>query len=178
MEVCILTKQTLLVSALFLCALNFLFAEIKVAYVNTERVFSELKEVQDAQQILNGDIQAWEQEIKILEQDLEKLKQEYEEKKLVLTQASKDEALKKISDLETNLKNKYNEIYGENGKIIQRNNELLEPIMTKLTQTIEKISVDNNFTMVFDSSTGGILYAKSTIDITDDVLTEMKKIKN
>jgi Skp family chaperone for outer membrane proteins len=31
--------------------------------------------------------------------------------------------------------------------------------------------------MVFDSSGGGVLYAKPTVDITDDVIDAMKEIK-
>ena len=154
----------------------FLSAETKIAYVNTDRIFSDYKDIKDAEEILQSDIEKWEQEITEMETEINLLKEEFEEKKLILTPTSKEDAQQFINDKEEELKVRYKEIYGENGEIVQRNNELMEPILNKLTQAIEIVAVEYNYTIVLDSSTGGVLYAKPTIDITDEVMAEMKNI--
>ena len=40
---------------------------------------------------------------------------------------------------------------------------------------IEKVSVENNYSIVLDASAGSILYAKPNLDITDSILDEMEK---
>ena len=59
---------------------------------------------------------------------------------------------------------------------MQKNAELLEPILDKLKNVIEAISTDDNIDIVLDASTGGILYAVPSLDITDDVIERMNKL--
>jgi len=44
-----------------------------------------------------------------------------------------------------------------------------------LKVVIEKVAVENNYSMIFDAATGGLLYAKPSMDITDLVLEELEK---
>jgi Skp family chaperone for outer membrane proteins len=67
------------------------------------------------------------------------------------------------------------ELFGETGAFIQRQNELLAPILNKLKTIIEKVAIENNYSIVFDASAGSILYAKPSLDITDLILNEMEK---
>ena len=70
---------------------------------------------------------------------------------------------------------KIEEIYGENGKIITRNNELIQPIMNKLKIVIESIAIENNYSLVLDASLGVIGYGKSKLDITDRIIEKMEE---
>jgi Skp family chaperone for outer membrane proteins len=40
---------------------------------------------------------------------------------------------------------------------------------------IEKIAIENNYSLVLDAATGAIGYAKTKFDITDIILEEMEK---
>ncbi|MCD4820444.1 MAG: OmpH family outer membrane protein [Candidatus Cloacimonetes bacterium] len=145
---------------------------MKIAYVNTKRIYNENKKLREAQEALDAQLDIWRQEIQDLENNIEAIKTEYEEKKIILTQSSKDEALQKITDLESELRQKYKEIYGENGLVMQTNEDLVSPIMEELVAAIEKVAIEFNYTIVFDSNSG-VLYAKPKIDITELVMSEM-----
>jgi outer membrane protein len=153
-----------------------IFAETdKMAYIDTDRIMMESPETQEAQTILFSEKQKWEQEIADLDAEIDQLYADYESKKMILTTSGKEEAENKIMEMQTNRQAKVEEIFGENGKFIQKQTELLDPILNKLKYVIEKIAVENNYSIIFDVAAGGLLYAKPSMDITDLVIEEMAK---
>ena len=48
-----------------------------------------------------------------------------------------------------------------------KRNELLGPILVKVQEAITAVAKENNFAMIFDVSTGAMLFAADTIDVTD-----------
>jgi outer membrane protein len=136
---------------------------------------AESKDTQEAQKTFANEQQNWQTQIADLNTEIERLKSEYDAKKMVLTEDGKKEAEDKIKELETERDNLIQEIYGENGKAIQRNAELLQPIMAKLKTVIEKVAVENNYSLILDASGGAILYAKPSLDITDMIIDELNK---
>lgn len=158
---------------LMLCAV--VFAEEKMAYIDTDKIMMTSPETQEAQTILMNERQKWEQEINDIDAELDQLYADYESKKMILTESGKQEAEDKIMQLTEQRQTKVEEIFGENGKFVQKQNELLEPILLKLQTVIEKIAVENNYTVIFDAAAGSLLYAKPSLDITDLVIDEMQK---
>ncbi len=163
-----------IVLAVVLSTLVFAEAE-KIAYIDTDRIMMTSTETQEAQTILVGERQKWEQEIADIDTEIEQLYADYESKKMILTESGKQEAETKIMTMTESRQSKVQELFGENGKFIQRQNELLAPILNKLKTVIEKVSVENNYSIVLDASAGSVLYAKPNLDITDAILDEMEK---
>lgn len=161
--------------ALLIMICAALFAEDKFAYIDTDRIMMTSPETQEAQTILMNERIKWEKEITDMDTELDQLYADYESKKMILTESGKQEAENKIMELTQQRKDKVDEIFGENGKFVQKQNELLEPILIKLQTVIEKVAVENNYTMIFDAAAGGLLYAKPNMDITDMVIDEMQE---
>ncbi|MFA7543763.1 MAG: OmpH family outer membrane protein, partial [Candidatus Cloacimonadaceae bacterium] len=53
--------------------------------------------------------------------------------------------------------------------------ELIDPLTQRVQDIITKIAKDENYTMIFDTSFGLILYTNPAIDITEQVLQELNK---
>ncbi len=163
-----------IVLAVILTTLAFAEAE-KIAYIDTDRIMMTSPETQEAQTILMGERQKWEQEIADMDAEIEQLYADYESKKMILTESGKQEAETKIMALSEARQAKVQELFGENGTFVQRQNELLAPILNKLKTIIEKVAIENNYSVILDASAGSILYAKPSLDITDSILDEMEK---
>ncbi|HPR17035.1 MAG TPA: OmpH family outer membrane protein [Candidatus Cloacimonadota bacterium] len=161
--------------ALLIMLCSVMFAEEKMAYIDTDKIMMESPETQEAQTILLNERQKWEQEINDMDAEIEQLYSDYESKKMILTESGKAEAEARITELTEQRQAKVTEIFGENGKFVQKQGELLEPILKKLQTVIEKVAVENNYTIIFDAAAGGLLYAKPSLDITDQILDEMTK---
>jgi len=169
-------KKIVLTIVLAVILSTLVFAESeKIAYIDTDRIMMTSTETQEAQTILVGERQKWEQEIADIDTEIEQLYADYESKKMILTESGKQEAETKIMTMTESRQSKVQELFGENGKFIQRQNELLAPILNKLKTVIEKVSVENNYSIVLDASAGSVLYAKPNLDITDAILDEMEK---
>lgn len=163
-----------IVLAMILTTLVFAEAE-KIAYIDTDRIMMTSPETQEAQTILMGERQKWEQEIADMDAEIEQLYADYESKKMILTESGKQEAETKIMTMSEARQAKVQELFGENGTFVQRQNELLAPILNKLKTIIEKVAIENNYSVILDASAGSILYAKPSLDITDTILDEMDK---
>ena len=169
-------RKIFLVFALVVILSSVAVAETSnMAYIDTERIMMTSSETQEAQTILMNEKQKWEQEITEMDAEIEALIADYESKKLILTESGKQEAENKITELTQQRQQKIQEIFGENGKFFQKQNELLEPILNKLKNVIEKVAIENNYTIIFDAAAGGILYAKPSLDITDLIMDELEK---
>jgi outer membrane protein len=88
----------------------------------------------------------------------------------------------KKKDMEMDIQTKYmeyqrfqQEIWGDQGKLYQRNKELTGPIIDKVNVVITKLGKDGNYDVIFDASVGNIVYAKPDFDITQMVLDDLNK---
>lgn len=169
-------KKIVITMVLAVILTTLVFAETeKLAYIDTDRIMMTSPETQEAQTILMGERQKWEQEIADMDAEIEQLYADYESKKMILTESGKQEAETKIMSMSEARQAKVQEIFGENGTFVQRQNELLAPILNKLKTIIEKVAVENNYSLILDASAGSILYAKPNLEITDSILDEMEK---
>ncbi len=169
-------KRMILLITLTAALVTGLFAEgIKIAYIDTDRVMAVSTDTQEAQQTLVAERQKWEGEINEMDMEIQELMTDYEQKKLVLTEQGKMEAESKITELTQIRQTRVQELFGDQGTFMQKQNELLEPILTKLKTIIDKVAVEENYTVILDAASGGILYAKPSLDITDSIIDEMNK---
>ena len=169
-------KKLILAAIALLLTVSLVYAESQnIVYIDSERIMTESQDTQEAQQMYQSEQKEWDKEIADLEEQIDKLNTEYESKKMILTESGKAEAQEKINQLLEKRKQKIQEIYGDKGLAMQRNAELLEPILEKLRNVIEKVAVENNYDMVLDVASGAVRYAKPKLDITDQVIEEMNK---
>ncbi|MCU0415595.1 MAG: OmpH family outer membrane protein [Cytophagaceae bacterium] len=152
---------------------------IKIGYTNVEYILSRLPEAKQ----IEADLKAYE---KLLETQLESKYQEYQ-KKLEDYQAQVASGLMPPSvkaDKERELLNLQTSIreFEQNAEQDLQNKQvtLLEPVLKKVQDAIDKVAAANNYTYIFSSHTdfGGsaiILYAKNKEkdDISDTVLKEL-----
>lgn len=168
-------KKILILGLVLLGLFTTAFAESdKIAYIDSDKVMRESADTMEAQKILLDEKTKWENEITEMDKEIEALYADYESKQMILTEAGKAEAENKIRTLTQERQQKVQEYFGENGMFVQKQNELLAPILQKMQAVIDKVAVENNYSMVLDVATGSVLYAKPSLDITDLIIAELK----
>jgi len=159
-----------------LAANSLMFAEtLKIAYLDTDRIMEESEITKDAQRAFTAEREQWEQSLAQMDREIERLETEYEARKLTLTEAGKAQAEQRIQEKRAERRRFIEDIFGESGKAMQRNAELLEPIMMKLKDSLESIALENDYAIIFDAIGGGILYARPNLDITDLVIQDLNE---
>jgi len=164
----------MMVVGLFLTSIAWAQA-VKIAYINTDKVIAQCNDTKEIQRVFSAERQNWEDQIKELDDTSKQLQSDFDKKKLTMTESGKRDAQAKIDAKNAERDRMIDEYFGENGKAKQRYQELIEPVTKKINGIIEKIAVDENYSLILDVSTGVVLYAKQNMDITDQVIDEMNK---
>jgi outer membrane protein len=178
-------KITLLFISLVLLSGTFSFfwanetasQEGKIGYVDSMKLRTEFGQFADAQAEFDKDVQVWQEEIAEMERVVDSLENDLEKTSLVLSQAKKKEKEENLETKKLEYQRLTNEIFGPSGRAEKRNAELTRPILDKINQVLEKIATEENFIMIFDSVNGNIAYAKKSLDLTDLVLEELKRLE-
>ena len=166
-------KQVFIVAAILLIAGIVIAEEIKIGYVDSQRIFAQSQEYQEAQAKFDKKVETWNAEADQMRREIENLQKELESQSLILSAEKKREKEQILIAKQDTLNQFLNGTFGQEGKAEREMAELSRPIREKVLQVIEKIAIENNYSMVLDAGTVNIAYAKKSLDITDEVLAEM-----
>lgn len=167
---------TLFFGLFILSGLSF-SQEGRLGYIDSMRLRTEYKEFTEAQAKFDKEVMSWEAQADSMKKEIDSLEADLDNLKLILSEEKKKE---KEEFLETKklAYHKFTEdIFAPNGKVEKRNAELTKPILDKINKVLEKIALENNFDIIFDSVNGNIAYAKEALDLTDKVLEELEKLE-
>ena len=146
--------------------------EVKIGLVNAERVMNEYQATAAATAEFNQYVFTYRDSAAILKRKIDELKTELTAQDLVLSEEAK---LRKIDEIEA-LTESYNEflqnVFGTHGRVEQKNDELMAPLLEKINNAITKIAEQEGFEIVLELSEG-VYYALNELDITDLVINEL-----
>lgn len=61
-------------------------------------------------------------------------------------------------------------IWGPNGLVAQRNEEILRPIIARIQAILVDVAEEDGYDLILDAADGNILYADPSLDLTQRVL--------
>ena len=151
--------------------------EGRIGYIDSMRLRTEFEDFKEAQAKFDQDVQAWQDEAAQMKKTIDSLEADLEKISLILSEAKKKEKEDSLEAEKLKYQNFTNDIFGPGGKAEKRNAELTKPILDKINLVLEKIATEENFIMIFDSVNGNIAYVKKSLDLTDLVLEELRKLE-
>jgi outer membrane protein len=173
---CRITRPAALVAALFIAALALpaTAADLRVGYIDSARIFVEFDTAKEAQARFDRQVTGWRDEAAEKQKAVEQLRTEVRDQTPILSalkRQEKEEALQKaISDYERFVQ----DIWGAQGKAVQENERATQDVVAQIRSAVEKVASDRGLDLVLDSSSGYIIYANRQLDMTNDVLAELK----
>lgn len=174
--------KKLLIITIFILGTQFIFSQdnsIKIGYVDSNVILTQLPEAIKAQGDLDALINQWRGVIDSLTQVYQKALEDYQKQANTMTDAKKLESQQKIIQMEQDILEYRRLKFADNtGEIYQKQAQLLDPVKDKIFAAIEEVAKSENIKFVFDK-TGEIilLYADSEFDITYKVLDRLKRGK-
>ncbi len=149
--------------------------DIKFGYIDSQRIFLEYRETQEAERLYKQEVEQWKAEAAGMEQEIVKLQDELRAQSLMLSEEKQREKKleydKKLEDYQRFMA----DTFGEEGRAAKRNKELTQPIVDKINRILEQMAENDGYTLVFDISNANIVYADKAFDLTDRVLEELNK---
>jgi outer membrane protein len=155
--------KMILAALLAAVALSAQAAELKIGFVNTERVFREAAPARRAQQKLEREFAARNSELSTLEKKGRDLQSELERDNMTLTEQARREKERQLADISREFQRKQREIRED---LNLRRNEELAAVQERATRVINQIAGEEHFDLIVQEA----VFASSRIDITDKVI--------
>lgn len=141
---------------------------LKIGFIKEDRIRTEYKAFQKAEEQWNIESKAWEDEANTKQTELQTMYDDYEKQKLILSDEKKKEREAALRVKKDALDAYTKTIFGPGGQAEAKQKTLLEPIFGAVNKAIEAVSIENGYDVVFTLSSIG--YIKDTYDVTDKVL--------
>ncbi|TGE05274.1 OmpH family outer membrane protein [Hymenobacter fodinae] len=165
---------TWMMAALLLCVVAPVAQAQKFGYVDSEFIMGKLPAYGQAQQELNTLSANWQKDIESQKKDLDKLYRNYQAEEVVLTEPMKKKRQDEILKKEQDIKAYQNKIFGFEGQLFKKRQELTKPVQDQVFEAIEKVAKKKQLAIVFDKSGDlTMLYTNPAHDYTEFVLEEL-----
>ena len=167
------------ISATILCLIVTAMArplaaqEIKLGYINAEKVLQASKGYKDAEAQFEKQREAWNQEIDNRSRELKAMEEDFKAQELMLSDEKKRLRLQELQTRQSELEQYYQQIFGPSGEAVRKQEELLAPIYEEVNVIIREMGEQEKFTMIFDSSSLGIAYAAEGVDLTEKIIERL-----
>lgn len=146
----------------------------KFGYVDTEFIISKVPAYAQAQKELDAISETWQKEIEAQKKDLEKLHRTYQAEEVVLTEAMKKKRQDEILQKEQDIKAYQNKLFGFEGQLFKKRQELNKPVQDQVFEAVEKVAKKKQLGIIFDKSGDlTMLYTNPAHDYTEFVLEEL-----
>ena len=165
-------KNYYLILSLFL---SFIFAEIKIGYVDSNEIMNNFEEVRQVQIDLEKEQRKLESEFNNLVAQLDSLQQDYERQRLLMSDTRRIEKENQIINMKKTAEEFQLKKFGPEGEIYRKQNELLKPVLKKIDEAIQKVGGEQGYDFILDAMSGALLYALDSHNLTEDVMDELSK---
>ena len=172
-------KKYLFAVMFLLVGVQFINAQAKLGYVDSQVILAQFPEAIKAQGDLDALTSKWSAELDSMTLAYQQSLADYqkqantipEDKKLTVQQ----ELIKREQDIMEFRRQKFGQ---QSGEIYQRQEEIFNPVKEKIYKAIEEVAKDEGMQFVFDKSGDIILlYADQAFDVTYKVLDRLKRGK-
>lgn len=141
---------------------------LKIGFVNTEKVFRESRLAVNAQKKLEREFQAREQEIERIIRQARDLQAFLEKEGLTLAEPERIKRQNELATLSRNLQHAQREFRED---LNQRKNEEFAVVQDRAHKAIMEIAEREKFDLILEN----VVYASTRVDITDRVLKALER---
>jgi outer membrane protein len=144
---------------------------IKIGFVNSQKILAEAPGVAQVQQTMQAEMTRLRAPLDSMEQRLNAANTAFQQQQATLTPAAREQR-------QSALQQQY-QAYQQRGQQLQeqaqqRQAQLVQPVMQAINAAIETLRREGSFTLIVDSSQGGIVTVDPALDLTDRVLQRMR----
>ncbi len=168
--------KRIILTAMFALATLGIASAQKYCVVDSEKVFKSLDEYNKALTTLDELGKSYQAEVDSKYKSIESLYNSYMQQKASLSASTRTTIEQQILQKEEEAQKYQQELFGENGALMNKRIELIKPIQEKVFAAIERYAKANGYDLVLDkASNASMLYVNEAIDHTAKVIEELTK---
>lgn len=164
------------VAALFLAFPGAAFAaDLKIGFIDSERIFSEYAGTKEAQVSFNREVQELTKTAREKKTEIDDLQRKLDSQGPMLSEAKRDEQnqvlQKKIAEYDAFVQRNW----GPQGAVSKLNEQFLKPIVDRVHKIVTTFGSDEGYSLILDAADGNIIFGDKSLDLTDRVLESLRK---
>jgi outer membrane protein len=164
---CVALTRWIAFGAVLLAGSSALAEELKLGYVDMQRAISETDDGRKAKANLKKIFDQKQKELDEQQEEVKKAADDLEKKRTLLPA---DKVHEKEVEIQTRMQ-KVQQTYLRHQQDLQtKEQEAMGKIVERMNKILGKIAVSENFTMILDKTPGVIVFAKPSLDLTNDLI--------
>ncbi len=168
-------KRVIATLVLALAFVGSTFAQ-KYIVVDSEKIFKSIDEYNEALATLDKLAKEYQQTVDAKYKEVESLYNAYVAQKSSLLASTRSQYEQSILAKEKAAAEYQESVFGNDGVLMKKRIELIQPIQNRVFAAIEKYAVEQGCDMVLDkASNATMLYCSPTVNHTEQIIAQLKK---
>ncbi len=165
-------KKLVVGLAVSLMTVSSFAADLKIGYVDLQKAVQNTKAGKEARSSLEKEFKSKEADLKKKEAQLKKMTEDFEKKAALL---SEDAKRKQETEIQKEMLKFRQTVSQSQQDISVKERKMTQPILEQMAKTIETVAKKEGYTMILEKREQNILWADSSIDVTDSIVKEFEK---
>jgi len=144
---------------------------LKIGYIDSQAILDQDPSARQAQEQFEASLATYQAEVQQMGEELQTLIDQYEQQQAMLSEEAKANREEEIRLKQSQYQQRIAELERQAG---QRQAELVEPVMERITAVIEEIRAEGSYSMIFDVAAQGIISADPALDLTAEVVRRLQ----
>ena len=161
--------KSLLALALLTSALSISAAEVKVGYVQVDKILQDAPQTAESGKKLEKEFSPRSQELDRMQKQIKDLQTTLDKESLTLSESARRDKERDLSNIKIEFQRKQRELRED---VNLRKNEELSLLQDRINKAVTTVSEAEGYDLVVY---GGVAYASKKVDITDKVLKALGK---
>ncbi len=142
-------------------------ADVKLGFVDLQRALNEVDEGKAAKAQLKKDFEVKQKMLDERQDELKRMKADFDKQAVVMADAAKRQKQEELDKKFMETQQLYVQLQKE---LSAREQQLTKGIFQKMSKIMGDIAESEGFTMIFDRSTSGLVYAPASLDLTNELI--------
>lgn len=171
-------SRYLLAAAVLLALPMAASGQLKLGYIDSNRILQEYEDVRDAQAKLEKETRRLQAEYNVFVTRLDSMQREFDKQRLLLTN---DMVRTKEVEIQTLLQSTQlyqQQVFGQEGELYRYQAQLMAPILDKIDNAVKQVGAEKSYDFIIDAAGGALVYALPAHDLTVDVIAQLRRSSN
>lgn len=148
--------------------------ELKVGYVDIQAVLAQSAVGKAAQKSYEQEVTSAQQDLDKKKQQLEKQKEAFDKQRDSLSVTARAQKEEELITLDKDLKRSFQD---SQETLRRRNAQIVSDLVRDVREVVNAVGKEQSFTMIFERSGQGVLYADTQVDLTAQVISRFEAKK-
>ena len=150
---------------------------LKIGYVDSQKIFEGLPEAQDVQKALDAQLGVWQDSLELMTRNFQSEYEAYQAQQAMMSESVKEEKQQVLMRMQQEVADYRTRKFGQSGDAARLRQSMLQPLQNKVLKAIEDMAKEEKLNFVFDKLEDAalLLYAEAKFDYTFKVLDLLKR---